>query len=236
MSPRTREHGLTVLHHDDQLIVVAKPGGVPTVPDESRDPSVFDRLQSSLPREGGKPAYLGVVHRLDRPVSGVLAFALTADAAADLSRQFKERTTRKIYWGVAEGFPREDEGSLTQWLLKDSDRNLVRSVAPERRGARKAISRWRVLMTLGERSLLELTPETGRSHQLRVACGKLGCSLTGDVKYGASKYLRDKTIGLHARELHLDHPTRGTPLSLEAPLPEVPLWNLGRRWLAGEGG
>jgi 23S rRNA pseudouridine1911/1915/1917 synthase len=229
MSPRP--HGFPVLHEDEHLLVLDKPGGEPTVPDASGDRSIHERVQRSRP---GREAFVGVVHRLDRPVSGVLALALTSDAAAALTEQFRERTARKTYLAVAEGFPRDEEGTLTQWLLKDGDRNIVRSVAPERRGARKAITRWRVLMTLGERSLLELKPETGRSHQLRVAASKLGCPLVGDVKYGASKYLKDKTIGLHARDLRLRHPADGRPLELQAPLREVPLWNLARRWLESE--
>jgi 23S rRNA pseudouridine1911/1915/1917 synthase len=230
-----RQPPLDVLHRDEHLLAVAKPAGLPTVPDESGDASLFDRVRAGLPRVGGAPAFVGVVHRLDRPVSGVVVLALDSATAAGLSAQLRAHRATKTYWGVGEGIPREPEGQLTQWLLKDGAANLVRSVAEGRAGAKRAVTRWRVLTTLGERALLELTPETGRSHQLRVAAARLGCPLVGDVKYGASRLLKDRSIGLHARRLVVRHPVSGAPLDLTCALPDVPLWNLGRRHLADRG-
>lgn len=233
---------LTILHRDEHLIAVDKPGGLPSVPDESGDPSLFDLIRSEL-SEGRKTGarapedapFLGVVHRLDRPVSGVVVLALERKAAAHLSAQLRDRRAAKTYWGVSEGIPAKPEGRLSQWLLKDPARNLVRSVAEGRDGAKRAVTSWRVLTTLGDRALLELCPETGRSHQLRVAAAKLGCPLVGDVKYGASRLLKDRTIGLHARRLQLRHPAGDEALDLVSELPEVPLWNLGRRHLGVAG-
>ena len=225
-----------VLHHDEHLLAVLKPAGLPTVPDESGDASLFDKVQRALPRVDGEPAFVGVGHRIDRPVSGLVLLALRPEAAAGLAEQLRKRQATKVYWGVAEGIPRKSEGRLTQWLLKDPARNLVKGVAEGRGGAKQAVTRWRVLTTLGERALLELQPETGRSHQLRVAAAKLGCPLVGDVKYGASRLLKDRSIGLHARALSLRHPVTNAPLSLTAELPDVPLWNLGRRHLEAQGG
>ncbi|MFT7462377.1 MAG: 23S rRNA pseudouridine1911/1915/1917 synthase [Pseudohongiellaceae bacterium] len=221
---------LNILHRDEFLLGVCKPAGLPTVPDDSRDLSLYDQVRRLLMKEGGADPFVGIVQRLDRPVSGVLVLALRKDSAAKLSEQLRGRKASKVYWGVCEGIPNQRSGKLTQWLLKDSARNLVRSVSEGRGGAKQAVTDWKVLSTLGDRALLELRPQTGRSHQLRVAASKLGCPFVGDVKYGASRQLKDLTIGLHARQLSLRHPGDSQRLTLEAPLPEVPLWNLGRRY------
>ena len=224
--PKLRLH---VLHDDDAFVAVVKPGGLPTVPDESRDPSLLDVAQDAFKTS------LHVVHRLDRPVSGVVLLAKSSDAAAALSKALRDRRVTKTYWGVTEGIPRRDEGTLVQHLRKDAERNKVYSVGEDKAGAKRAETRWRVLYTLGERALLELSPVTGRSHQLRVASAYLRCPLVGDLKYGASRVLKDLTIGLHARQLALRHPVSHQPVQLTAPLPESNLWNMGRRWLEQSG-
>jgi len=229
MNARKRSPKLLVLHDDDALVAVVKPGGLPCVPDDSRDPSLLDVAKKQFRAE------LHVVHRLDRPVSGIVLFARNPASAAALSKGLRERHVTKVYWGVGEGHPRRHEGELVQHLRKDGERNLVKSVSPDAPGSKRAQTSWRVLLAFGERSLLELLPTTGRSHQLRVAASKLGCPLVGDVKYGASRQLKDLTIGLHARALKLPHPSGGPGLDLTAPLPDVPLWNLGRRHLADNG-
>ncbi len=226
---------LNILHRDEHLLALDKPGGLPTVPDDSRDVSLYDKVRRLLSKEGLNDPFVGIVQRLDRPVSGVLVLALRKDAAAQLAEQLRGRKASKVYWAVAEGIPKRGAGQLTQWLLKDPARNVVRSVSEGRGGAKQAVTDWKVLTTLGERALIEFRPQTGRSHQLRVAAAKLGCPLVGDVKYGASRQLKDLTIGLHARRLAFRHPGDSQRLALECPLPDVPLWNLGRRFLASQG-
>lgn len=222
--------GLEVLFADNHVLAVAKPAGLPSVPDESGDESLFERAKAWVKREKAKPGavYLGVVQRLDRPVSGVLVFARTSKAAARLSEAFRSRTVVKTYWGVGAGEPSASEGVLEQWLLKDHERNVVRAVAGNRPGAQLARTRWRVLARAGagreRRTLLELVPESGRSHQLRVAAATLGCPLLGDLKYGAARALPDKSIALHARALELPHPTRGERLRLECAEPDLAVW------------
>jgi len=219
-----------VLFADNHVLAVAKPAGLPSVPDDSGDESLFDRAKAWVKREKAKPGavYLGVVHRLDRPVSGVLVFARTSKAAARLTEAFRSRTVAKTYWGVGAGEPTAAEGVLEQWLLKDHERNVVRAVAGNRPGAQLARTRWRVLARAGagreRRTLLELVPESGRSHQLRVAAATLGCPLLGDLKYGAARPLADKSIALHARALELPHPTRGERLRFECPEPALAVW------------
>ena len=220
---------LHVLHRDSRLVALAKPAGLPSVPDDSGDASLLELAEGLV---GGA---LHVVHRLDRPVSGVIVFARDPETAALLSAALRRRTLDKRYWAVAEGIPRRFEGVLVQHLRKDGARNLVASVSEGAPGSKRAETAWRVLFRLGERALLELVPRTGRSHQLRVAAAKLGCPLVGDVKYGASRLLADLSIGLHARSLSLPAPSGGDGLELVAPLPPGNLWNLGRRWLEQSG-
>jgi 23S rRNA pseudouridine1911/1915/1917 synthase len=221
---------LCVLYSDNHVLAVRKPAGLPTVPDASGDESLLERARAWVKREKSKPGavYLGVVQRLDRPVSGCVVFARTSKAAARLSAAFRTREVRKVYWGVCAVSPAEREGVLEQWLLKDARSNRVRALAGPRPGAQRARTSWRVLATRtagrDKGCLVELLPETGRPHQLRVALATLGAPLLGDLKYGASEPLPDQSIALHARELELPHPTRGERLRVECEPPELALW------------
>jgi len=217
-----------VLFSDNHLLAVEKPAGLPIVPDESGDESLFDLARSWVETEFNKPgrAFLGVVHRLDRPVSGVVLFARTSKAASRLAPQFKGRTAKKLYLGVCAGELPESEGRLEHWLLKDRATNRVRVSQEGREGAKLAATSWRVLAHERGHSLVELRPETGRSHQLRVAMATLGAPLLGDLKYGASEPLSDKSIALHARSLAVEHPTLREPLELRAELPDRDWWAL----------
>jgi 23S rRNA pseudouridine1911/1915/1917 synthase len=221
---------LHVLLADNHLLAVAKPAGLPSVPDASGDESLFDRAKDWIKHAKHKPGavYLGVVQRLDRPVSGVVVFARTSKAAARLTAAFRSREVEKVYWGVSSAEPHAAEGVLEQWLLKDHERNVVRALEREGPGAQLARTGWRVLARAGtgreRRVLLELRPETGRAHQLRVAAASLGCPLLGDVKYGARAALPDKSIALHARALELPHPTRGERVRVECAPPELAIW------------
>jgi len=221
---------LEVLHADNHLLVVSKPACLPTVPDESGDESLLDRAKAWVKRELDKPGdvFLGVVHRLDRPVSGVVVFARTSKAARRLTDAFRERRVEKLYRGVVGRVPEPERGVVEQWLLKDREKNRVRVVAPESEDSRRARTSWRVLETAGEgrgfRVLVELVPETGRPHQLRVALASLGAPLLGDLKYGAAAPLPDKSIALHAVELALPHPVGGEVLRFRTPPPTDEVW------------
>jgi 23S rRNA pseudouridine1911/1915/1917 synthase len=248
---------LDVLYCDNHLLVVAKPAGMPTVPDASGDPSALELAREWVRTEFTKPgaAFLGVVHRLDRPVSGVLVLARTSKAAARLSAQWRARSAHKIYWAVGErraaaakravraravkravsaretastraSAPRgERAGIVDHWLAKDKRSNRVRVVPPNTHRARRAITSWRVLETATGRTLYELAPATGRSHQLRACAAALGTPLVGDVKYGARVPLADRSIALHARELELEHPTRRETMCFRAPPPRSAVWD-----------
>ncbi|TAH37322.1 MAG: RluA family pseudouridine synthase [Planctomycetota bacterium] len=225
---------LEVLYHDNHLLVVNKPAGVPAVPDASGDAALLDAAKGWVKQRYEKPGdvFLGVVHRLDRPVSGVVVFARTSKAAARLSEAWRTRRVRKVYWGLVEGRPRQGQGSgeLEQYLRKDERRNLVTAARSPREG-KLARTRWRVLADLGGRSLLELEPLTGRPHQLRAACAALGCPLVGDLKYGARAPLPDASIALHARELEFPHPTQDEVVRIRAAPPESAWWKPAAPWL-----
>jgi len=221
---------LDVLCIDNHVLALNKAAGIPTVPDASGDESLLERAKDYVRREFRKPGavYLGVVHRLDRPVSGVVVFARTSKAASRLSAAFRARGVTKTYWGVCAKAPRGDEGTLEQWLLKDGARNRVEVVASGTRGAQLARTRWRSLAAVGSgrsrRVLVELVPETGRPHQLRLAMATLGTPLLGDLKYGAPAALPDASIGLHARRLVVPHPIGGKELELVGSLPVMEIW------------
>jgi 23S rRNA pseudouridine1911/1915/1917 synthase len=227
---------LQVLHADNHLLVVVKPACTPVVPDESGDESLLELAKAWIAREHEKPGavFLGVVHRLDRPVSGVVVFARTSKAAERLSAQFRAREVEKRYLAVATGLPSPRAGVLEQWLVKDPRANTVRAAEPEAPGARRALTRWRTLgdparpMQLGGVPI-EVLPATGRPHQIRLALASLGAPIAGDVKYGAPRPLPDKSIALHAVRLALVHPTRRERIALEAPLPDRAWWEPWRR-------
>jgi len=219
-----------ILHCDNHLLVVVKAAGIPTVPDASGDESLLDLAKRWVRVQFKKPgrAFLGVVHRLDRPVSGIVVFARTSKAAARLSRSLRERSARKAYRGVGEGRPCEPEGVLEQWLEKDAATNRVRALRARTAAAKHAVTRWRVLAQAGDRTLYEFLPETGRPHQLRACAASLGTPLVGDVKYGAREPLPDASIALHATELEIEHPTRKERLCFVDLPPRRSPWDLFR--------
>ena len=223
---------LDVLYSDNHLLAVAKPAGVPCVPDSSGHETLLDQVRAWLREDGAKEGnvYVGVVHRLDRPVSGVMLFARTSKAAARLSEQFRQSETRKLYWAICTGKLPGPEGRVEHWLAKRGGRNVVSAHAHEVPGGRFARTAWRVAGPAldGTGSWVELSPETGRPHQLRVAMASLGCPLLGDVKYGAPQKLPDRSIALHARRLTVEHPTRHEPLELECPPPDREWWRAVR--------
>jgi len=222
--------GLQVLGCDNHVLAVAKPAGLPVVPDASGDESLLDLARAWVGREFEKPGrvFLGVVHRLDRPVSGVVVFARTSKSAARLAEQFRNRTVGKLYWGIGAGLPAGERGELELWLSKDRRRNRVAIHREARPGAQQAATRWRLTgreVVAGEvRCRLVFEPRTGRPHQLRATAAALGCPLLGDLKYGAAEALPDGSIALHARSLELDHPTRHERLRFECDPPARPWW------------
>jgi 23S rRNA pseudouridine1911/1915/1917 synthase len=223
----TAAAGLAVVFSDNHLLVLNKPAGVPTVPDESGDLSLLEVAKEWVRTKKQKPGrvFLGVVHRLDRPVSGIVVFARTSKAAARLSEQVREQTVEKVYWGVVPQRPGSAQGQLDVWMRKDRRKNRSHIVREESGGAKRAITEWSVLEDAYPGSLLEFRPRTGRSHQLRVAARELGEAMHGDVKYGAAEPLPDRSVALHSRSFALEHPTLKERMSFQAPPPDEGWWD-----------
>ncbi len=226
-----------ILFSDNHLVAAAKPAGLATVPDETGDPSLLDEVREWIRVTAGKPGnvFVGVVHRLDRPVSGLVLFARTSKAASRLAAAWRTRTVEKIYLGIVAGRPAESRGEVEQWLVKDEQRNVVRLVDADHPDARRACSRYEVLASARNSSLLRLEPLTGRPHQLRVLCRSLGTPLVGDLKYGADRALPDASIALHASKLGFPHPVGPRPMVLRCEPPERSWWNEWRSHLHEDG-
>jgi 23S rRNA pseudouridine1911/1915/1917 synthase len=212
---------LEVLYEDNHLLAINKPAMLPTMGVAADRPSLLTEAKSYLKRKYRKPGnvYLGVVSRLDAPVTGVVLMARTSKAADRLNRQFRERSVKKIYWAVVEGIPDPAKGSCCDWLLKDERHRRVRIVPGPVAGAQEARLRFRTILDLPhDLCLLEVQLETGRKHQIRVQLAGLGHAVCGDRKYGGRRSF-PLGVALHARKLGFTHPVRDESLELEAPLP-----------------
>src|SRR6266851_782562 len=209
-----------ILYEDNHCLAVAKPaGGLSTHyagKEETLDRAVKAYLKAKYKKPGN--VFLGIVHRLDRVVSGVLLFARTSKAAARLAQQFREGTVEKTYWALVEGRMQKSSGELKSWLKKDEATRRVQVVSAGTAGSREALLSFQRRAYADNITWLEIRPRTGRTHQLRVQLAYEGHPIFGDRKYGSINSF-DRTIALHARTLVFIHPVRREPISLTAPLP-----------------
>ncbi len=216
-----------VLYEDNHLLAMEKPAGILTQSDRTGDICLMDLARRYLARKYSKTGevFLGLVHRLDRPVGGVIVFARTSKAARRLSEQFRARETKKIYRAVVEGKPNPPEGELTHWLLKSG--MMMKVVAPKTPSSQEARLIYRTRETGRDTSLVEVELITGRRHQIRAQLAAIGCPIVGDIKYGA-RAGRDEPrraedvvsgIRLFASCLTFRHPTTGARITVEAPMP-----------------
>lgn len=217
---------LDILFEDNHVLVVNKPAGLLVHGDETGDVCLADLAKEYIKEKYNKPGnvYIGVVHRLDRPVSGVVLLAKTSKALTRLNELFRSKKTIKTYWAVVLSRPAIPEQTLVHWLIKDSSRNVTTAYARENsKGLRSELS-YRLIGQHDKNYLLEVNPLTGRPHQIRVQLASMNCPIAGDLRYGASKPLPDKSIALHARSLQFEHPTLKTMITVSAPLPNTPIW------------
>jgi 23S rRNA pseudouridine1911/1915/1917 synthase len=208
---------LRLLYEDNHCVAVFKPAGLLTVGDRTGDVSLVDLVRKDLRRRYQKPGnvFVGVVHRLDRPVAGVVLFARTSKAAARLAEQFRTRRVTKIYQALVEGRLATSEGTLFDRLVKDRRSNIVRRVTRPDSESRQSSLSFRRLKTFPDTTLLEIEPRTGRSHQIRVQLAAAGHPIVGDRKYG-SKRAFSEGIALRAVRLVFEHPVRKVPVTVEA--------------------
>ena len=199
---------LTILYEDNQIIVVIKPQNVPTQADDSNDKDMLSMVKDYIKQKYNKPgeAFIGLVHRLDRPTGGIMVFARNSKAANRLTEQFKTHSVEKVYYAIANGVVKVRTQRLVNYLKKDTKENIVKIVPMSETGAKKAELVYNYLADDGKQSLLEVKILTGRSHQIRLQLANIGHSLVGDVKYGKEKGMTSK-LGLWAGKLAFDHPT-----------------------------
>jgi 23S rRNA pseudouridine1911/1915/1917 synthase len=211
-----------ILYEDNHLIAVVKDAGVLTQRDRTGDESLMDVVKQWIALTCQKPGrvFLGLVHRLDRPVSGVVVFAKTSKGASRLSDQFRKRTVTKIYWAFVSGRISPMEGRLKHFLRKFRSTRKVRLYSNQVLHSRYAESEYRTLLVYPDFSLLEVIPATGRKHQIRSQLASIHHPILGDYKYGSSVDWIPKSIALHARSIRFEHPITKCLLTIEAPVPQ----------------
>lgn len=214
------------LYEDNHLLIVNKPAGYLVQGDHTGDKTLLDYCKEYIAEKYNKPGavFLHPVHRLDRPVSGVLVFARTSKALERMNKIFASRKIQKTYWAIVKKRPSQQKGKLVSWLKKDGAKNTVTAYAEPVDGAQKAETNFKVLGKLNNHYLVELEPLTGRPHQLRVHMSEFGCPIRGDLKYGFKKPNEDKSINLHARRLYFEHPVKKEPIVIVAGLPTEQFW------------
>lgn len=215
-----------ILFEDNHLIAVNKRGGDIVQVDTTGDESLDEKVKKYIAKKYNKPngAFLGVVHRLDRPVSGVILFAKTSKALDRVNKKFKEREMKKTYWAVVRNRPEITEGNLIHWLVKNPQKNVTKAFDKEVPGSQRAELNYKLIGELNGYYLIEVDPITGRPHQIRVQLATLNCPIVGDNKYGYPRGSLRKTICLHARKLSFMHPVKLEPVNIFAPLPLDGFW------------
>lgn len=208
-----------ILYKNNQLLVANKPPGISVQADLTGDPSFLQMAEAYCHH----PLFL--IHRLDRPVSGVVAFAKTKTAAANLSAQLRDRTAEKEYLAVVQNPPPETSGTLVHFIRKNAAKNLAVAYPDDKPGSERAELRYQLLGSSDRYHFIHIQLITGRHHQIRAQLAAIGCPVKGDVKYGARRGNKDRSIHLHAWKLAFDHPVSGERVSIEAPLPAGdPIW------------
>lgn len=223
-----QQYPLSVLYEDNHLLIINKPAGILVQGDKTGDTTLIDLAKAFIKEKYQKPGkvFLGVVHRLDRPTSGVIVFARNSKSLARLNEQFKSRTIKKEYWAIIEGTSVQESGRLEHWMVRNTKQNKSYAHLKKVPNAKHAALDYVQFKTLDNYSCLAIDLQTGRHHQIRAQLSAAGFAIKGDLKYGAKRSNADGSIHLHARELQLIHPTKKEKLSVIAPPPNDPLWNL----------
>ena len=218
---------MEVVYEDNHIIIVNKKSGEIVQGDKTGDRPLSDIVKDYIKEKYAKPGavFLGVVHRLDRPVSGLVVFARTSKALSRLNKMFAEGEVHKTYWAITKNVPRDSEGTLTHWLVRNEKQNKSYAYDHEKPNAKKAVLKYRVLSRSDNYSLLEVNLMTGRHHQIRCQLAAMGCPIKGDLKYGAPRSNPDGSISLMSRRVEFVHPVSKETIIAEAPLPDDNLWH-----------
>ena len=220
-------HNLQVLFEDNHLIVVNKRPGDIVQGDITGDQPLSEIIKAYIKKKYNKPGavYLGVVHRLDRPTSGVVIFARTSKALSRLNKMMAEGKAQKTYWAVVRNRPPKEHDTLIHWLRKNPSKNKSHAFDKEVRSSKRAELEYRLIKALDNYHLLEILLKTGRHHQIRAQLEAIGCPIKGDLKYGAARSNTDASIHLHAKSISFEHPVKKEEILIQAKPPVDPLWD-----------
>lgn len=217
---------MTVVYEDNHIIIVNKTASEIVQGDKTGDVPLSETVKQYLKEKYHKPGnvFIGVTHRLDRPVSGLVVFAKTSKALSRLNEMFKNSEVKKTYWAIVKQTPAETEGELVNYLVRNEKQNKSYAYDTEKPGSKKAILHYRLIARSDNYSLLEVDLKTGRHHQIRCQLAKMGCPIKGDLKYGFPRSNPDGSICLHARRVRFVHPVSKELINVVAPVPSDNLW------------
>lgn len=218
---------LQVLLEDNHIIIVNKRAGDISQGDKTGDTPLSEIVKQYIKEKYNKPSnvYLGVVHRLDRPTSGIIIFAKTSKALERLNKMLREKVIHKTYWAIVKNTPSKTQDTLINYLRKNPKNNKSTAYKTEIEGSKKAILHYKILKELDNYCLLEIDLETGRHHQIRSQLSNIGSPIKGDLKYGFDRSNKDGSIHLHARKIEFIHPVSKETIQVEAPTPQDVIWN-----------
>jgi 23S rRNA pseudouridine1911/1915/1917 synthase len=218
---------MDILFEDNHIIAVNKRPSDIVQGDKTGDTPLSNHVKQYIKEKYQKPGevFLGTVHRLDRPVSGVLLFARTSKSLARLNEMFRSKEIQKTYWAVVKNKPADPEGHLVHYLIKNEAKNMSKAFDKERPGALRCELDYKLICSLDNYHLLEVNPHTGRHHQIRVQLSTMGSSIKGDIKYGFPRTNPDGSIHLHARKIEFLHPVKKEPITIIADPPRDVLWD-----------
>ena len=221
---------MEIVYEDNHLIIVYKHSGEIVQGDKTGDVPLSEDVKCYLKEKYQKPGnvFLGVVHRLDRPVAGLVVFAKTSKALTRLNKMFRDGEVHKTYWAITKNLPPQPEGTLTHWLVRNEKQNKSYAYDHEVPHSKKAILKYRLIGQSDHYCLLEVNLMTGRHHQIRCQLAHMGCPIKGDLKYGAQRSNPDGSICLLAHHVEFVHPLSKQLISLDSPLPEDKLWQVWR--------
>lgn len=218
---------LDVLFEDNHLIVINKKSGDIVQGDKTGDQPLSDFVKEYIKKKYNKPGnvFLGVVHRLDRPTTGIVVFAKTSKALERFNKMLRNKTIQKTYWAIVKNKPQKVEDTLISFLKKNPKNNKSTSYSSEIEGSKKAILHYKIIKSLDNYYLLEIDLETGRHHQIRCQLATAGFPIKGDLKYGFNRSNQNASISLHARKIEFTHPVSKKHLTIIAPTPNENIWN-----------
>ncbi len=217
---------MDVLYEDNHIIIINKAAGEIVQGDKTGDKSLCDTMKQYIKEKYAKPGnvFIGLPHRLDRPVSGIVVFAKTSKALERLNNMFRDGNVKKIYWAITKGKPLPAQGEISSWILRNEKMNKSFSHPKEVKGSKHALLFYRHIASSQNYNLIEVELKTGRHHQIRCQLSSIGCPIKGDLKYGAQRSNPDGSISLHARYIEFTHPVSKELIKVTAPLPADRLW------------